>query len=206
MPAPFSAEERTRIKEAMLEEARALIPVLGLRKLPIERLTAKSGISKGAFYGFFESKEALYAEMLMHEGPGIAERVITPLHDRSLCAHDAFVAFLRGLMAEYETNPMFKRLIEHPDELAAVQRRLGPEHRSAKVELGFKPLAVFLMDARDRGDLAHDDVEAVLGAVVGLTHLILHRHAPGMSDWASTRDLLIDLIANGLFPQRKDDK
>ena len=49
MPAPFSTEERNRIREAMLEEARTLIPVLGLRKLPIERLTAKAGVSKGAF-------------------------------------------------------------------------------------------------------------------------------------------------------------
>ncbi len=188
----------------MLAEARALIPVLGLRKLPIERLTARAGISKGAFYGFFDSKEALYAEILVREGPGIAERVLTPLHDRSLRAHDAFATFLHRLMAEYETNPVFKRLIEHPDELAAVQRRLGPEHIAAKTELGFKPLLAFLTHARDRGDLAHDDVEAVLGAVVGLTHLILHKSAPGMGDWPATRDLLIDLVARGLFPATKD--
>ena len=189
----------------MLDEARALIPVLGLRKLPIERLTAKAGVSKGAFYGFFDSKEALYAEMLMREGPGMAKRVITPLHDRSLCARDAFAAFLRRLMAEYENNPIFKRLIEQPDELAAVQRRLGPEHRAAKAELGFKPLVAFLTDARDRGDLAHGDVQAALGVVVGLTHMILHRRAAGIGDWPATRDLFIDLIAGGLFPERKDD-
>ena len=204
MPAPFSPQERDRISDTIIAEARALIPVLGLRKLPIETLTAKAGISKGAFYGFFDSKEALYAEILMREGPGIAERVIAPLHDPSLSTHDAFATFLRRLMAEYETNPVFKRLIEHPDELAAVQRRLGPEHLAAKAELGFKPLLAFLTHARERGDLAHGDVDAVLGAVVTLTHLVLHRHAPGLGDWPATRDLLIDLVAKGLFPIQKD--
>lgn len=206
MPAPFPAHERDRINDAMIAEARALIPVLGLRKLPIETLTTKAGISKGAFYAFFDSKEALYAEILAREGPGIAERVLSPLNDPSLCAHDAFATFLRRLMAEYETNPVFKRLIEHPDELAAVQRRLGPEHIAAKTELGFKPLLAFLTNARESGDLAHNDVGAVLGTVVALTHLILHKSAPGMGDWPATRDLMIDLIARGLFPAARSHK
>ena len=188
----------------MLGEARALIPVLGLRKLSIETLTAKAGISKGAFYAFFDSKEAVFAEVLSREGPGIAERVLAPLRDKSLPAQEAFTAFLMGLMEEYETNPVLKRLIEHPDELVAVNRRLGPARVGAKAELGFKPLRAFLNEARERGDLAHDNVDAVLGVIVALPHLILHKGAAGMGDWPATRDLLIALVAQGLFPTRKD--
>ena len=200
MPAPFPPQERDRINEVMIAEARALIPVMGLRKLPIETLTARAGISKGAFYAFFDSKEALYAEILSREGPGIAERVLAPLRDPSLRSQDAFAAFLHALMGEYDTNPVLKRLIEQPDELAAVNRRLGPERVAAKAELGFKPLLAFLTQAKDRGDLAHGDVTAVLGVIVALPHLILHKGAAGMGDWPATRDLLIDLVARGLFP------
>ena len=200
MPAPFSPQERDRISAAMIAEARTLIPAVGLRKLPIETLTERAGISKGAFYAFFESKEALYAEILAREGPGIAERVLAPLHDPSLPVQDAFAAFLHALMAEYESNPLLKRIIERPDELAAVNRRLGPERVAAKAELGFKPLLAFLNQARERGDLAHDNVEAVLGVVVALPHLLLHKTAAGMGDWPATRDLLIGLLARGLFP------
>lgn len=187
----------------MVAEARALIPVLGLRKMPIETLTARAGISKGAFYAFFDSKEALYAEILAREGPGIAERVMAPLHDRSLPARDAFTGFLGALMGEYDTNPMLKRLIEHPDELAAVHRRLGPERVAAKAELGLKPLLAFLTAARERGDLAHDNIDAVLGVIVALPHLILHKGAAGMNDWPATRDLLVDMVAGGLFPAKQ---
>ena len=204
MPAAFSPDERDRIHYVMIAEARALIPVLGLRKLPIETLTAKAGISKGAFYAFFDSKEAVFADVLSREGPGIAERVLAPLHDPSLPAQEAFVTFLRGLMDEYDTNPILKRLIEHPDELVAVNRRLGPERMAAKAELGFKPLRAFLNEAHARGDLAHDNVEAVLGVIIALPHLILHKGAAGLTDWPATRDLLIEMVAKGLFPADKD--
>ena len=188
----------------MIAEARALIPVLGLRKLPIETLTEQAGISKGAFYAFFDSKEALFAEVLAREGPGVAKRVLAPLYETSLPAQEAFKAFLYGLMDEYETNPVLKRLIEHPDELAAVNRRLGPERAAAKEELGFKPLLDFLSQAHHRGELTHDNVDAVLGIIVALPHLILHKGAAGMGDWLTTRDLLIDLVAKGLFPPKED--
>ena len=204
MPAAFSPDERDRIHDVMIAEARALIPVLGLRKLPIETLTAKAGISKGAFYAFFDSKEAVFADVLSREGPGIAERVLAPLHDPSLPAQEAFVTFLRGLMDEYDTNPILKRLIEHPDELVAVNRRLGPERMAAKAELGFKPLRAFLNEARDSGALAHGNVEAVLGVIIALPHLILHKGAAGLADWPATRDLLIEMVAKGLFPADKD--
>jgi len=204
MPAPFPPHERDRINETILAEARALIPVLGLRKLPIEMLTTKAGISKGAFYTFFDSKEAVFAEILSREGPGIAERVLAPLHDSSLPVREAFTSFLRGLMDEYDTNPVLKRLIEHPEELAAVNQRLGPKRVAAKAELGFKPLLAFLHKARERGDLAHDNIEAVLGTIVALPHLILHKGAAGMSDWPATRDLLIEIVAKGLFPAQRD--
>ena len=201
MPAPFTPEERDRINEAMIAEARALVPVLGLRKLSIETVTAKAGVSKGAFYAFFDSKEALYAEILSREGPGIAERVLAPLRDPSMPAQDAFAAFLHALMTEYDANPVLKRLIEHPEELAAVNRKLGPARLAAKAELGFKPLLAFLTQARDRGELAHDDVNAVLGVIVALPHLILHKTAAGLGDWPATRNLIIELVACGLFPQ-----
>ncbi len=199
MPAAFTSEERDKILAAMLGDARGRIPDVGLKKLSIESLTDGAGISKGAFYAFFDSKEALYAELLAQEAPGLAARVLAPLDEPSLAPRTAFGRFLRGLMDEYDENPLLRRLIEHPDELAAVRQRLGPDRLAAKAKLGVEPLHAFLRRARESGDLVRDDLQAVLGIVAALPHLLLHKSAIGGDGWPATRDLLIDLIVTGLF-------
>ena len=51
-------------KEALLSAARAEFARRGLRGARIEDITAACGLSKGAFYLHFESKEALFGELV----------------------------------------------------------------------------------------------------------------------------------------------
>ena len=51
-------------KEALMAAARAEFARRGLRGARIEDITAASGLSKGAFYLHFESKEALFGELV----------------------------------------------------------------------------------------------------------------------------------------------
>lgn len=200
MPAAFTPEERQAISDRMVATARAWLPVIGLKKLSIDALVDDAGISKGAFYSFFDSKEALYAEVLAREAPGVVERVVGHLGDRASPPRVAFERFLRSLMAEYDRNAVLKRLIEHPEELEAVRRRIGKDRLAAKAALGFEPLVSFLARAEASGDMASEPHAGILGVVVSLPHLLLHKGEPGMGHWPVTEDLLIRLIVNGLFP------
>lgn len=200
MPAAFTAEERQAISDRMIAAARAWLPIVGLKKLSIDALVGDAGISKGAFYSFFDSKEALYAEVLAREAPGVVERVVGHLEDRTAPPGIAFERFLRALMAEYDQNAVLKRLIEHPEELEAVRRRIGKDRLAAKSALGFEPLLSFLARAEASGAMAAEPHASILGVVVSLPHLLLHKGEPGMGDWPATEDLLIRLIVDGLFP------
>src|SRR3989442_12651239 len=51
-------------KEALVAAARAEFARRGLRGARIEDITAACGLSKGAFYLHFESKEALFGELV----------------------------------------------------------------------------------------------------------------------------------------------
>src|SRR5213082_118821 len=51
-------------KEALVAAARTEFARRGLRGARIEDITAASGLSKGAFYLHFESKEALFGELV----------------------------------------------------------------------------------------------------------------------------------------------
>src|SRR5215469_8079839 len=64
MPKAFTEQEKELIRNRLLEQGRKQFSVYGLRKANIEELAEAAGISKGAFYLFYPSKEALFMEVV----------------------------------------------------------------------------------------------------------------------------------------------
>jgi len=72
----FSDEERARIRRGLLETGREQFARYGLKKTTIADLTDPVGIANSTFYRFFDSKEALYAEILQSLEEEIAESIV----------------------------------------------------------------------------------------------------------------------------------
>lgn len=116
MPKAFNPAERVAIREALLGRGRGLFASQGLRKTSVEELAAAAGISKGAFYLFFASKEELFFTLLeQYEAQfqavlleQIARRELPPrarmatLLERALAAWREDALFVRFSRAEYE--------------------------------------------------------------------------------------------------------
>lgn len=64
MPKIFSEREKENIVKGLLETCRQSWTQYGYKKTSIDELCRQVGISKGAFYIFFDSKEALFCEVL----------------------------------------------------------------------------------------------------------------------------------------------
>jgi AcrR family transcriptional regulator len=60
VPKPFTAEESAAIRQRLLEVAAEAFARQGVRRTTVDELARAVGISKGSFYGFFASKEALF--------------------------------------------------------------------------------------------------------------------------------------------------
>src|SRR5215210_8809122 len=109
MPKGFSEREKERIRDGLMEKGAFFLTTYGIRKTSVEDLTRAVGISKGAFYLFYDSKEELFFEVLgrfedeyhadMLESavqPGVSPR--TQVRD-----------FLRRAFMVWKTNPLFAR-------------------------------------------------------------------------------------------------
>jgi AcrR family transcriptional regulator len=64
MPKAFTEYEKELIRQKLLEQGYKQFSAYGLRKTNIEELAQAVGISKGAFYIFYESKEALFMDVI----------------------------------------------------------------------------------------------------------------------------------------------
>ena len=95
MATAFSPQERERIRDSLLDAALKSAATQGMRHATVDGLAREAGISKGAFYRFYPSKEHLFLSMLerTHEEMyGSAEKVLAyertdlPLRERTMRA------------------------------------------------------------------------------------------------------------------------
>lgn len=64
MPRCFTEREKKNIRRRLQEACKQSWTQYGYKKTSVDELCKQAGISKGAFYLFFESKEALFCEVL----------------------------------------------------------------------------------------------------------------------------------------------
>lgn len=64
MASAFTEQEKAVIRRALKEAARQCAATIGMRKTTVDQLAESAGISKGAFYKFYETKEHLFFEVL----------------------------------------------------------------------------------------------------------------------------------------------
>lgn len=64
MSRAFTDKEKAGIQRKLLDEARRCASTLGMARTSVEQLARAAGISKGAFYRFYPSKESLFLLVL----------------------------------------------------------------------------------------------------------------------------------------------
>ena len=63
MATAFNQRERTAIHESLMDAAQKYAASVGMKHTSVDALAREAGISKGAFYSFFQSKEELFLAM-----------------------------------------------------------------------------------------------------------------------------------------------
>lgn len=64
MPKGFTEQEKEAIRRRLIQQGYKQFSAYGLKKTNIEELAAAAKISKGAFYLFYDSKEALFMDVV----------------------------------------------------------------------------------------------------------------------------------------------
>jgi AcrR family transcriptional regulator len=126
MPRPFTAVESTAIRSRLLEVAGESFARRGLRATSVESLARAAGISKGAFYGFFASKEQLFLALVdEYERRMHAEVVAAVQAD----PHRGVEVLLAMALSATQDDPLMAVVMS--DEGAAVLRSMDPQQREA---------------------------------------------------------------------------
>ncbi|MEV5892393.1 TetR/AcrR family transcriptional regulator [Nonomuraea fuscirosea] len=202
MPPAFSAAEKAHITRLLLDNGLRLFITQGLRKTSLEDLVAGTGIAKSTFYVFFDSKEALYLELMLAQMAEVKSRVIDGALRKEPGTRAGLRAFLHATLAELDGNPLYGRLMTHPEEMEAVARKLDLERVTSAPDNPVTALAAYLTEHRD--DLAGDDPEVIVGVLQAVLMMPLYRDRLASPElYPKILDRLVDLVATGLTQAKR---
>ena len=193
MPRGFSEKEKQAIRDKLLEKGREFFMTYGVRKTNVEDMTRAAGISKGAFYAFFSSKEELFLEVIeQFEAEYRAGLYDFPM-DRRRSPRQNFRRMLNKALTEWAVNPLFSKLDR--SELSALMRKLPEAKVQAHAHSDDVFVAQFMDKWKRQGIKIEGDPVMVSGLMKALFFVSLHKDDFGQGAYPQTMEVLIDLVA-----------
>ena len=183
MPKAFSDHEKELIRNRLLEQGYKLFSAYGLKKTNIEELAQAAGISKGAFYSFYESKEALFMDVIEEAEIRVRQELLALIDQPGTTPRARLFVVLKKAFGLFETIPIFKFLTGGDYDL--LFRRVPPE----KLQEHLASDGVFFDELIARCQNAGIPIRAQPEQIAGLLYplVLTFMHARGLGLWQLRR-------------------
>ncbi len=187
MPRKFTEDEADYIKEALIDEGIKQFSLYGSSKVTVDQLSETIGISKGAFYLFYSSKEVLFQCCLEVIQSRINDDIRAMIES---CRQRPERAIKQVIGYALELQGIYKAFDQKPNVLKHV--REGAERVVLRPHIDGKLLIESFNAVGCTCDFSSEAVEEVL---MHLGHVDMHKDLAGNS---SGYKLLVDVCAIGL--------
>ena len=193
MPRAFSEREKEIIRSRLLQEGQKVFAAYGLKKTNIEDLTRATGISKGAFYLFYDSKEALFMDVVELTEADFRRNVLACFEMQAESPRQLFKMVLLNAFTSWKTSPILQVITrgEYDQLLLKVPPDIIKEHMQSDLDFIDKMVET----ARSKGINITASVEKISGLMYALFFVSLHENDFGSETYQGTIELLIDLIS-----------
>ena len=196
MPRAFSERERGVIQERLRAAGREAFRAQGLRRTSVEELARAAGISKGAFYLFYPSKEALFFDVLERFEAAMRERLLREVDG---APRDGPRLLLATALSLREAEPLLERLAV---EDAAYLLRTVSEEQARELLQGDVAFVAEVVERLGRAGVGVAAEPAVLaGLLRALFFVSLHREEIGATVYPAVADLLVERLAGVLLEE-----
>ena len=108
MPRGFGEHEKQLICKRLLEQGYKQFSAYGLRKANVEELAEAAGISKGAFYLFYASKEALFMDVVELAEKRFRQEVLSAIDLPGPSPRARLLAVLKTACSLFKTIPVLQ--------------------------------------------------------------------------------------------------
>lgn len=193
MPKAFSERERQLIRTRLMSVGHKQFSAYGLKKTSIEALAEAVGISKGAFYIFYPSKEALFMDVAEQAEVRFRQEILAAVDLPGPSPRVRLLAVLKKAFSLVKTIPMLQFFTGNDYDLLI--RRIPEaklQEHLANDQQFFEELVTHCKDA---GISIRARPEEISGLLYPLVLTVLHDDASSPISLGGNIDLLLELVA-----------
>jgi len=192
MPRPFSDHEKDLIRHDLLQQGYKLFAAYGLKKTSVEELARAAGISKGAFYLFYDSKEALFMDVVEEAERRFRGEILALIDRPGPSPRHRLYAIFEKAFTLWKTVPILN--IFTRGDYDQIYRAVPPE----KVQEHLASDRIFIKELVTRCREAGIPIQAgpveIGGLLYALVFTSLHEDDFGPDRLDHTLHLLIELV------------
>lgn len=193
MPKAFSEHEKETIRVQMREKGKKLFEQQGLKKTSVDELTEAVGISKGAFYIFFESKEELFLEILEQIEREIQTSILGFTLKPKADARKNVSGMLKSFLLTWDTYPLLKNFSK--SDFDYLVRKVPADRVMQHANNDETFTNEFIKKIKHEGITVKASPRVVGNLIKSLFFMSLHREDLGKDAYAETMDVMIELVA-----------
>ena len=201
MPKAFTEHEKELLRAQIREKGKALFEKQGLRKTSVDELTEAVGISKGAFYLFYESKEELFLDILEQLEQEIQTKIlefsIQPRSNTKKNVSDLLKAFL----LTRDTFPLLKNFGK--SEFEYLMRKVPPEWAMKHANKDEQFIEQFINKIKQEGIPVKASPRVVSNLIKTLFFVGLYLEELGQEAHQETLDVMINMVAGYIVGESK---
>ena len=198
MASKFNEQEKAYIRSQLIQHGTKLFGELGLKKTTISDLTKEVNIAQGSFYLFFDSKEALYFEILEEEEQYIREELLHKLLLKEKLTKATFSEFLQQALQYLDESPILRQLFDK-STMNQLLRKVPQEKLANNNQGDIKFLVPYIENWQADGVMKPVPPEIVVSMIRSLIILSLQKELIGETNYQPTMDQLIQFISDGLI-------
>jgi AcrR family transcriptional regulator len=193
MPKAFSEHEKETLRAQMREKGKKLFETHGLKKTSVDDLTQAAGISKGAFYLFYESKEVLFLEILEQIEKEIQTSILNFSLNPKADARQNVTAILKSFLITWNAYPLLKNF--NKAEFEYLARKVPPARLQQHTQRDTDFSNDFIRKVKREGITVKASPRVVSNLIKSLFFIGLHRDDLGESEYKETMTVMVELVA-----------
>jgi AcrR family transcriptional regulator len=193
MPKAFTERENELIKNRLVELGYKLFSAYGLKKANVEEIAKAAGISKGAFYNFYESKEALFMDVAELAEQRFRQELLAVIELPGPSPRTRLTAVFKKAFDLLKTIPVLQFITGSDFDL--LLRRVPPEKFQEHMANDQKFLNDLIVRCKNAGIPIQVPVDEMAGLLYPLVMAGLQQNDLGPNYFSERLDLLLELIA-----------
>ena len=193
MPKAFSEQDKEHIRRRLLDEGSERFATYGLQKTNVEELARAAGISKGAFYTFFESKEALFMDVAEAAEQRFREEILALVDEPGPSPRARLRVILQRAFELWRTIPVLQFFSQ--TDYASLSRKIPADALEQHLATDHAFVVELIARCRAAGIPIQADPGEMLNLLYAIFFTSMHEHDFGPQAFSPAINILIELVA-----------